>query len=87
MLFLPCSPAKPPGKQLDLQGSGRQLRACPIVDVRRSRLAGIPGSHVWPVQQIVQGERAAYLVRQHLIANLFTRVSTRPFLTYPEKVL
>ena len=53
---------------------------------RRGRLAGITGSHVWPVQLFEQGERAAFLVRQHLIGNLYTRISTRPFLSHVEKV-
>lgn len=52
----------------------------------RSRLAGLPYPHAWPVQRIYESERAVFLVRQFLHANLAQRVSTRPFLTLIEKV-
>ncbi|KAK9806003.1 hypothetical protein WJX73_003643 [Symbiochloris irregularis] len=56
-----------------------------LEDVRR-RLTGIESSHVWPFQKIAQGDRAAFLVRQHVFANLHTRLSTRPFLSEVEKL-
>lgn len=56
-----------------------------LLDVR-SRLAGLPYPHAWPAQRIYESDRAVFLVRQYLAANLAQRISTRPFLTLIEKV-
>lgn len=52
----------------------------------RGALAGLDDSHAWPVQRVYESERAAFLVRQYLHANLAQRITTRPFLTLIEKV-
>ena len=52
----------------------------------RARLAGLDHPHVWPVQRIYETDRAVFLVRQFMHANLAQRVTTRPFLTLIEKV-
>lgn len=52
----------------------------------RSRLSGLPGSHVWPFQRFFHTDKAAYLIRQHIFSNLYHRLSTRPFLASVEKV-
>ncbi|EFN54741.1 hypothetical protein CHLNCDRAFT_134632 [Chlorella variabilis] len=51
----------------------------------RGALAGLDDSHAWPVQRVYESERAAFLVRQYLHANLAQRITTRPFLTLIEK--
>jgi hypothetical protein len=43
-------------------------------------------THVWPWQAFLEAPHAAYLVRQHMAASLYDRLSTRPFLTHVEKV-
>lgn len=50
----------------------------------RAALAGV--EHCWPAQRLVETDRAAFLLRQYLHANLAQRVSSRPFLTLIEKV-
>jgi phosphoinositide-3-kinase regulatory subunit 4 len=42
--------------------------------------------HVWPMQLWWETPNAAYMMRQHFFANLYDRLSTRPFLTALEKV-
>lgn len=50
-------------------------------------LAAAPAAHphVWPFQRVLQTERAAYLLRQHLFSDLHDRTLTRPFLAGSEK--
>lgn len=71
------------------RGNGETLDVRPykerLLDVR-SRLAGLPYPHAWPAQRIYESDRAVFLVRQYLAANLAQRISTRPFLTLVEKV-
>ena len=52
----------------------------------RTRLSGLPSSHVWPFQSFFATDKAAYLIRQHIFSNLYHRLSTRPFLASLEKV-
>lgn len=52
----------------------------------RSQLLGVDMPHVWPFQLLVETRTAGYLVRQYLCANLYDRLSTRPFLSSVEKV-
>lgn len=52
----------------------------------RSALSGLDYPHTWAVQRVYESERAAFLVRQYLHANLAQRITTRPFLTLIEKV-
>ncbi|KAL4452504.1 hypothetical protein ABPG75_008166 [Micractinium tetrahymenae] len=70
------------------RGGGEPLDVRPykerLLDVR-SRLAGLPYPHAWPAQRIYESDRAVFLVRQYLAANLAQRISTRPFLTLIEK--
>ena len=54
--------------------------------IHRTRLSGLPSSHVWPFQHFFSTEKAAYLLRQHIFSNLYHRLSTRPFLASIEKV-
>ena len=49
----------------------------------RSQLHGLP--HVAPFRTLLETPTAAYATRQHLFANLYDRLSTRPFLTGLEK--
>ena len=42
-------------------------------------------SHLWPYQRFVETDRAAYIIRQYIFANLHDHLSTRPFLCYIEK--
>ena len=42
--------------------------------------------HVWPAHRVYRSERAVFLVRQFMAANLAQRTTTRPFLTHIEKV-
>lgn len=42
--------------------------------------------HVWPMQAWWETPNAGYMMRQHFAANLYERLSTRPFLTALEKV-
>lgn len=58
----------------------RQLEAV------RMALLGLPCPHVWPMQTWWETPSAAYMMRQHFAANLYERLSTRPFLTAVEKV-
>ncbi|KAI3438322.1 hypothetical protein D9Q98_000756 [Chlorella vulgaris] len=51
----------------------------------RSALSGLDYPHTWAVQRVYESERAAFLVRQYLHANLAQRITTRPFLTLIEK--
>ena len=51
----------------------------------RSALATVPAPHVWPTQRIYHTERAVHLVRQYFASNLASRISSRPFLTPPDK--
>ena len=53
---------------------------------QHSALATLEHPHAWPVQRVYESERAAFLVRQYLHANLAQRITTRPFLTLVEKV-
>lgn len=43
-------------------------------------------SHMWPFQVFTQNESTAFLVRPYIYANLYDRLSTRPFLNKIEKV-
>ncbi|KAJ3162439.1 Serine/threonine-protein kinase [Geranomyces michiganensis] len=49
----------------------------------RDLLLEVPNA--FPYQRILETDRAAYLIRQHLYSNLYDRISTRPFLTVGEK--
>ncbi|KAI8594057.1 hypothetical protein BDZ88DRAFT_402446 [Geranomyces variabilis] len=49
----------------------------------RDLLLEVPNA--FPYQRILETDRAAYLIRQHLYSNLYDRISTRPFLTLGEK--
>ncbi|MEW5304986.1 MAG: hypothetical protein WDW36_007558 [Sanguina aurantia] len=51
----------------------------------RSSLAGVRCCHVWPYQAFVETGTSGILMRQHIAANLYERLSTRPFLTAIEK--
>jgi len=52
----------------------------------RNALLGLPCLHVWPMQLWWETPNAGYMMRQHFSANLYERLSTRPFLTALEKV-
>ncbi len=52
----------------------------------RNALLGVPCPHVWPMQVWWETPNAGYMMRQHFAANLYERLSTRPFLTALEKV-
>lgn len=54
--------------------------------LRRHALLGVPCPHVWPMQVWWETPNAGYMMRQHFAANLYERLSTRPFLTPLEKV-
>ncbi|KNC97679.1 VPS15 protein kinase [Spizellomyces punctatus DAOM BR117] len=49
----------------------------------RDILLDIPNA--FPYQRIIETDRAAYMIRQHLYSNLYDRISTRPFLASIEK--
>eukprot|EP00878_Enallax_costatus_P020769 GHUV01021963.1.p1 GENE.GHUV01021963.1~~GHUV01021963.1.p1 ORF type:complete len:285 (+),score=78.80 GHUV01021963.1:193-1047(+) len=51
----------------------------------REVLLGLQCPHVWPMQLWWETPNAAYMMRQHFFANLYDRLSTRPFLTALEK--
>lgn len=51
----------------------------------RSALATIAAPHVWPTQRIYRTESAVHLVRQYFSSSLTARLSSRPFLTLPDK--
>ena len=52
----------------------------------RERLS-VPGCvHALPFQAFLESEKAAYLIRPHIFADLYHRLSTRPFLSRIEKV-
>ncbi len=42
--------------------------------------------HVLPFQAFLESDRAAYLIRPYIFADLYHRLSTRPFLSSIEKV-
>ena len=42
-------------------------------------------SHLWPYQRFVETDRAAFIIRQYIFANLHDHLSTRPFLCNIEK--
>ena len=52
----------------------------------RERLSGLACPHVLPFQAFLQSDKAAYLLRPHVFADLYHRLSTRPFLSAIEKV-
>lgn len=65
------------------------LPATVVLAIRfcRSRLQDlVEYPHVWPFQALYESPGAAYLMRQHLAANLYDRLSTRPFMSNIEKV-
>lgn len=49
----------------------------------RKALESVPNSLFY--QKLIETERAAYAVRQHLFSSLYDRLSTRPFLDNIEK--
>ncbi|KAL4538852.1 hypothetical protein Ndes2526B_g02870 [Nannochloris sp. 'desiccata'] len=51
----------------------------------RSALATVAAPHVWPTQRIYRTESAVHLVRQYFSSSLTARISSRPFLTLPDK--
>jgi phosphoinositide-3-kinase regulatory subunit 4 len=51
----------------------------------RSALATVAAPHVWPTQRIYRTESAVHLVRQYFSSSLTSRLSSRPFLTLPDK--
>eukprot|EP00879_Flechtneria_rotunda_P006900 GHRR01007246.1.p1 GENE.GHRR01007246.1~~GHRR01007246.1.p1 ORF type:complete len:991 (+),score=385.20 GHRR01007246.1:2403-5375(+) len=51
----------------------------------RDALLGLECPHVWPMQLWWETPNAAYMMRQHFVANMYDRLSTRPFLTQLEK--
>lgn len=54
--------------------------------VCREKLS-VPGCvHALPFQAFLESEKAAYLIRPHIFADLYHRLSTRPFLSRIEKV-
>lgn len=52
----------------------------------RERLAGPGCLHMLPFQAFLESDRAAYLIRPYIFADLYHRLSTRPFLSAIEKV-
>ena len=65
----------------------------PRLDEHRQRLAhlrdalsGLERPQVWPFQVFFETEQKAFLLRQFVFSNLYERISTRPFLSNPEKV-
>lgn len=54
--------------------------------VHRERLSGPACVHVLPFQAFLESDRAAYLIRPYIFADLYHRLSTRPFLSSIEKV-
>eukprot|EP00884_Botryococcus_braunii_P002635 jgi/Botrbrau1/12372/Bobra.0239s0021.1 len=59
-----------------------------MLDEIRERLAGLAApqqSHVLPFYEIVELDRAAFLFRPYVYANLYLRLSSRPFLGDVEK--
>ncbi|KAK9909837.1 hypothetical protein WJX75_008190 [Coccomyxa subellipsoidea] len=51
----------------------------------RQRLSGPAWVHVLPFQAFLESDRAAYLIRPYIFADLYHRLSTRPFLSSIEK--
>lgn len=51
----------------------------------RERLSGLACPHVLPFQAFLESDKAAYLLRPHVFADLYHRLSTRPFLSAIEK--
>ncbi|EIE24687.1 hypothetical protein COCSUDRAFT_258, partial [Coccomyxa subellipsoidea C-169] len=51
----------------------------------RERLSGPACVHVLPFQAFLESDRAAYLIRPYIFADLYHRLSTRPFLSSIEK--
>lgn len=66
-----------PDASLTLRHLVRRLRK------ERETLADVP--NVLTYQQVVETDRAGYLIRQWLSSSLYDRISTRPFLTTIEK--
>ena len=63
-----------------MQGRAHGISLC------RERLS-VPGCvHALPFQAFLESEKAAYLIRPHVFADLYHRLSTRPFLSRIEKV-
>lgn len=53
--------------------------------MRRERLAGPGCLHMLPFQAFLESDKAAYLIRPYIFADLYHRLSTRPFLSAIEK--
>lgn len=85
--WLPCPSLQVYAKRVGAGGDSQDVRPYKerLLEVR-ARLAGLEHPHVWPVQRIYESDRAVFLVRQFMHANLAQRVTTRPFLTLIEKV-
>lgn len=64
--------AKPCELSCDLQGI-------------KNRLSSPECTHVWPFQTFLETANAGYMLRQYTFANLYDRLSTRPFLSNLEK--
>jgi hypothetical protein len=90
-----AAPALPPSRSSHLPSTPHTTPSTPHPPAthptshpacRRSRLSGIDCPHVWPIQSCVETPSAGYMMRQHFFANLYDRLSTRPFLSDIEKV-
>ena len=51
----------------------------------RDALSGLSCPHVWPFQTWFESDNKAFILRQYIFSNLYERISTRPFLSFPEK--
>ena len=51
----------------------------------RDCLVGLSCPHLWPFQTWFESDNKAFLLRQYIFSNLYERISTRPFLSFPEK--
>mmetsp|Transcript_459 Transcript_459/g.1742 ORF Transcript_459/g.1742 Transcript_459/m.1742 type:complete len:1427 (+) Transcript_459:143-4423(+) len=51
----------------------------------RDCLGGLSCPHLWPFQTWFESDNKAFLLRQYIFSNLYERISTRPFLSLPEK--
>ena len=73
-------------RQNDAEGIGRFVERLRRV---KEKLEGSPGAgstiHCWPYQEIVQTDRAVYLVRPYGFCSVRDRLSTRPFLSAAER--
>ncbi|KAF8388874.1 hypothetical protein HHK36_025555 [Tetracentron sinense] len=67
------------GDSIDLKEHERRLFQ--IREIFRS----LQHPHVWPFQDWLETDKAAYLLRQYFFNNLHDRLSTRPFLSVVEK--